>query len=335
MIETVLKSPFGLCLLMGLALLLQGHTCRASTTTPFPIRNQSPLIQIFGLPETEGAGLAAPEKLSTRLSLAVASNQTTTTRSGESILLDGETYRLNLALRYGVGKNFEVGADIPYIAHDGGFLDRFIINWHDTFGLPQVGRDKAPRNRLAYLYARNGELLVDLRDETQGLGDISLSAGMLLTEGRQGVPCSATLHLSLKLPSGDSDRLLGSGSTDLALSLSLARTGRIGLYGGAGLLLLTRGQVLPDLQRNLVGFGHLGIGWAPGSRIRLKAQLDGHSSFYSGSSLNELDSATLQLSLGGTLVLSDKTVLDLAVTEDIVVDTAPDVSFLLSLRRNF
>jgi len=64
-------------------------------------------------------------------------------------------------------------------------------------------------------------------------------------------------------------------------------------------------------------------------------QLSGHTPLYQGSDLKELTANTLQLHSGGTIRLPGALLLDIAVSEDIAVDTAPDVALHLSLRRQF
>jgi hypothetical protein len=98
---------------------------------------------------------------------------------------------------------------------------------------------------------------------------------------------------------------------------------------------LSSGDILREQQRHAVGFASVGGGWSPASWIGFKLQLDGHTPFYGGSSLPELSSNSLQLVMGGTLGLSRSTVLDLGVTEDVAVNTAPDVVFHLNLKHSF
>ncbi len=306
---------------------------------PFATSNQAPLVRIYGLPTAARATLLGKGRASVRLTVEVANSLTRSRRSGEAILLDGETTRGALTLRYGLGPRVEVGIEVPYLSHSGGVLDRFIENWHDAFGLPQGGRDRVPRNRLAFIYIRDSEVAVDLEKDASGFGDLRLLTALQLW-GETSGSSSAALHLSLKLPTGDSERLLGSGSTDLALSLAGARNwplelGRLSVFGSAGLLLMGDSEVLEEQQRPAVGFGSLGAGWAPRERFGLKLQLNGHSSFYRDSNLNEIDSGSVQLTVGASLGLTPATVLDLAVTEDILVDTAPDVVVHFSLKHTF
>jgi len=317
-----------------LALLGSSGLAAAADLTPLATRNQSPLVQIYGLPAAASATVLAPQQNAFSLTEDAASNNIDVSNANESLLLDGETYRTTLRLRHGLPGGAEIGLAIPYVVQTGGFLDGFIIDWHNTFGLPQGGRKAEPRNRLLYRYQRGDSTPLLLDQRSAGLGDIVLTGGWQLPSSS---PANAfALRASLKLPTGDADKLLGSGSTDLALWLSAShRVSSISLYASAGALGMTDAKVLRDQQRHVVGFGTLGAAWGPLSWLALKLQIDGHTAFYNGTSLNELGGRSLQLNIGGTLGRSGGTQLDLAVGEDILVDTAPDVVFHLALRRQF
>jgi len=329
------------CLLASmLGILLLPLTAPAIELIPFATNNQSPLIQIYGLPHAEPAAILENGQVSARLTLDVANNFTFLNTDTESVMLDGETYRSTLALRYGYNDRFEVGIDIPYVSHNGGFLDGFIENWHDTFGLPGGDRDKFPRDRLQYSYRRNNRQLLDLTDSSAGLGDLRMSAGWQLVEEAGERPGAASLRFSLKLPTGDSDKLLGSGGTDLAVSLAGQREfpadiGRVAVFASLGALWTSDGDVLDQQRQNLAGFGSVELGWEAKNWLALKLQLDGHTALYQDSSLDQIGSDSMQLVMGGTIEFAERTTLDIAVSEDILVHTAPDVVFHLSLRKVF
>jgi hypothetical protein len=307
---------------------------------PFQTANRSPVAQIFGLPGPGTALLLPAGGTAAEFAVDTANNFSKNAHGDEVSFLDGETYRFSLGLRHGVTPRFEAGFDLPYLAHSGGFLDTFIEGFHDTFGLPQSGRDNAPRDRLLYSYRRAGVEEIRVDDDTAGVGDVRLGAAWQLWRGAEGQPPrGGALRASLKLPTGDSDRLLGSGSTDLALWLSATRGWRLGgtelaAFGAAGAMALTDGQVLKEQQRNLVGFGTLGAGWRPLDWLVLKVQFDGHTPFFDHSDLRELGSA-VQLVMGGDLAVGERTSLELGLSEDIAVDTSPDVVFRLALRHRF
>jgi hypothetical protein len=270
----------------------------------------------------------------------MASNYAKDSTPHESILLDGEAYRLTLAGRYGIRERFEAGVELPMVGHGGGIFDGFIEGWHDFFALPQGGRKEAPRNRLLYRYTRDGKDLLRVDDSSFGIGDLRLTAGYQLYRGDEADPVALALRGSLKLPTGNSSSLHGSGSTDTALWLTASNDyrlsiGHLTLFGAGGGIAMTRGDILPDQQRSIVGFGNLGAGWAPADWIAFILEISSHTPFYKGSDLKELSSSSFQLHTGGTLRLPASMLLDIDVAEDIAVNTAPDVTFHLALRRPF
>jgi len=326
-----------------LALLCSSMPCLAADMeiTPFRTVNQSPLVQIFGLPADSGAAIAPSGRFRFSLTQDVASEYAVDEKSNERITLDGESYRWTLAARYGFGERFEAGVDIPYLLYGGGFLDSFIIYWHNAFGLPQGGRDSAPKNRLLYNYEKNGVQKLRMGHPGSGIGDISLNFGMKLYDAAdQGSHDNLALRAALKLPTGDSGSLRGSGSTDFALSLcgamnSFTEWGSLGLYGSLGGIAMTRGDVLSDQQNNVAAFGTAGLGWGPAEWISFKLQLNAHTPLYHGSSLDELSTSSLMLVSGGALKFPGDYLLDIGVSEDLAVTTAPDVAFHLGLSKQF
>jgi len=255
-------------------------------------------------------------------------------------MLDGETYDFTLSLRYGIAKDLELGMEIPYLVNSGGFLDGFIEGFHDLFGLPQGSRKSYLRNRLLYQYTRNGETKAQVNNGSSGIGDIRLTGAWQLYGGNAESSRAVALHAAVKLPTGNGNRLFGSGSTDFSLWLTASNDfrlplGHLTLYGAGGGMVMTDGDVLEDQQRNLAAFGSLVIGWSPVGWLALKVQADGHTSIYTGSSLKEVNSGSVQITGGGTIGLTKNTFLDIGVSEDLVVNTAPDVVFHLALRSRF
>lgn len=307
---------------------------------PFHTQNQNPVVQIFGLPAISDSRILPAGSKELTLILDIANNYVDDSTRNERITLDGETYRLDLVGRFGIGSRLELGFEIPYIFQSGGSLDGFIENYHSTLGLPQGGRDQAPKGRLLFNYQRNGANLFRVDQSNSGIGDLRLTAGFQLYRDDTESPLALALRANLKVPTGNSDELHGSGSTDLALWLTGSQgwktaSGFWKIFGGGGILGMTKGNVLPDQQQNAVAFGSLGGGWHPLSWLTLKVQFDGHTAFYKDSDLVELSSGSVQIVMGGTLHFSDRTALDIGVSEDLVVKTAPDVVFHFALRHRF
>ncbi len=329
-----------LCSLSILALTCCATATLAAPIEPLATRNQSPLAQVYGLPAAAGARVVPAGGVAAALRYDLANNIADEAEIKETLLLDGESTRLTLDLKVGLGHDLEAGVEVPYVAQRGGFLDRFIDGWHNTFGLQANARDQAPRNRLHYLYVRNGETRLDFQRSSGGLGDITLNGAWQFLDTPGDAPRAMALRVALKLPTGDSARLLGSGGADLAVGLAgdigtATPQGDVGLYGGFGLAYLSPGDILPGQQRRLAGYGHLGAGWRPLNWLTLQLQLDGLTGLYRDSELAQLDNPSLQLAIGGSLLLPGTVFLDLAAVEDIAVATAPDVAFHLALRHRF
>ncbi|MEE9936731.1 MAG: DUF3187 family protein [Deltaproteobacteria bacterium] len=311
----------------------------AAEITPFAVQNQSPLVAIYGLPAAASGRVLARGEAFLGLTLDLANHYTTGRNGFENLVLDGESLRVMLSGRYGLGRRAEAGVEIPLWIVGGGFLDSFIDSYHTAFGFPGGGRDLAPKNRLLYRYEKNGVSLLHLERSGQGLGDIRLTGAWQMYSAAAGGRHLA-LRAQLKLPTGDAGSLRGSGSTDLALWLTGARqrsfsAGTLSLFGAAGALGMTKGRVLAAQQRPLVGFGTLGAGFRPLSWMELKVQADAHTSFYKDSDLTQIDAPSVQLTVGGALHLAPRLSFDIGVTEDLAVGRSPDVVFHLGLSRTF
>nr|WP_320132933.1 DUF3187 family protein [uncultured Holophaga sp.] len=318
-----------MCLrLPGLCLLLAALPLAAVEPAFFQTRNQGPLAVLYGVPTPGALGVLAPGRSEGSVRLDWSNSYALDSNGGDDLELDGETLRATLAWRRGLAPGLEVGLELPVSGSGGGVMDGFIEGYHRVFGLP--GKDRALRPQRAYRvrYAKGGQALLDRSQGSTGLGDLCLNAGWQVS--------GLTLRGSLKLPTGDPDRLLGSGSTDLALWLvGGAASGRWAFAWSGGLLAMSRGELLPEQQRRLAGFGSLALGWAASSRLALRAQLDGQTPLYGDSELRELRLPAVQLTLGGSWTLGHQRVLDLGLSEDLVVNTSPDVVVHAAYRQGF
>ena len=310
--------------------------------SPFYTRNQGPFAQIFGLPPAESGELPPPDSTRVRLVLDVANNMLSgsdedfTGVDRELVGNDGETLRATVALRHRFAGGLQVGMDIPYVLHSGGVFDGFIESFHDLFNLAQNGRDHIESGRLLYLYRDIEGETARVDTSTHGVGDILLSAAwQVLSRDRRKMSLCGTL----KLPTGESSKLRGSGGADLSVRANAIDRQTLGAahltpYGSLGLLYAGDGDIIEARQNNWIGFGTIGLGWDPLAWLALKVQLDGHTAFYD-SRLDQLGDFSMQLVTGGTLLLPREIHLDLGVVEDVTLERSPDVVFHLSVWKDF
>ena len=135
----------------------------------------------------------------------------------------------------------------------------------------------------------------------------------------------------------DNDDLLGSGSTDVFAGMHVTMREIFGqtnlsFHGSVSAISLGNSDLVN--VSDWLGYGSASLIWHPWERAALKTQVDMHSAVYD-SGLKELGDFSAQLSLGGTVALSDRTSLDIAIIEDIATDTSPDVVFHFSQRHRF
>ncbi|MDA0977849.1 MAG: DUF3187 family protein [Proteobacteria bacterium] len=319
------------------SLLISFSAAGADLFAPYSTSNLNPFVRAAGIPSP----LTLPGKETVLLQVGVdlANNFTRSSSRNESIIVDGETLQTTLGAAWRFSDRWVAAVDLPYFHHDGGSLDHFIENWHDLFGLPGGGRKSYPANQLRYAYARNNTTLVDLQQQRSGVGDVRLTLGYLVASSNQR---QWTLQAGIKLPTGDPEKLTGSGGTDGFVAIQVSQSELFGrqhlrLHSSLGILRPgendSAGDLLPGMIRDTVFFGSTTLAWRFHERVSLKTQLDYHSALFD-SSLRELGDTAAQLVLGGSVKLGNRTQLDVAGSEDIITDTSPDVAILLRLRHS-
>lgn len=303
------------------------------------LRNQNPLLQIFGLPPFQSAKIADAESNNYNLSFDVVNHAESGSNSLESIAMDGESYFLTLSLRRGFSERLELGIDVPFVAHAGGFLDNVIENWHDLLGLSNSKRRGAD-DQLGFLYSKEGQTLYELNSTTRSIGDVQLTAAIPLRKGDVADPLSVSLRSSVKLPTGSASELSGSGAVDFSLGIyasnqySLWQRG-LDISGFAGILLLGDGDILTDLQRSSVPYGGVAASLWLADRFAVATQLQVEGPYYD-SDLEELGGASAQLAVGFDYRLPrGGALLHFSITEDIAsgTTTTPDFGVHLSISK--
>jgi hypothetical protein len=302
----------------------------AAAADPFPARDLNPLLAGFGLPAALPARLSS-ESWTLAADFNWASVSLVQQAGSEQLIVDAETREARLTIGRSWSNGFAAQLQIPYRYTGGGVLDSFIDSWHDIFGLPEGTRALSPKDRMRIAYASGNTVRFDERSSQSGLGDISLDLGRSLTATSS---TAIAAWLSIKLPSGDADKFTGSGATDV--SLAIAGEHRLGdawsVFGQAGVAWLGEGERLADRQRDFGWSALAGIGWQVSRGLELKAQLDAHSAVFDEQDLDFLGDAFV-LTVGGDYRFASGWQFDVAVSEDIAVESASDVVFVLGLKK--
>ena len=303
----------------------------AGISDPLYVKNLSPVTGLFGLPSQRSADTAPNRALGAALHSSIANHFALDSDRDEFLNLDGETIRVALDLRYGLWQDWEVQLEIPWMDHSGGDLDGFIDDWHDLWGMPDGGRNNVPRDLLDYRYA-TPEIDVALRDDSSGLGDVSLSLSHAFYRSEAAV---ASLALGYKFGTGDEDDFLGSGADDIFLALRFSGEHLSDLpltwHGQVGYLRAGESDLWEEVQDQNMWFAGLALDWRVFERWSLIAQLDGHAGPLD-SDLKQLGGDAYMLTVGARWRFAEHWSVDASVVEDIRVETAPDVILQASLR---
>lgn len=200
---------------------------------PMPTRNQHPaqLVVLHMAPastEVPAAGRAVVRANAAYTSLYLLGQRDSTIWE-----MDGEYLRTATELRLGLGAGLQFGVEVAAAHTSGGFLDGFLIGYHDAFGLPDQGRDEYARDAYRVEASRGGQTVWQVESSNLSLLDLPLSLTWQLRPGGDG-RLGLALRAGLELPTGDQSRGFGSGGVDAGLgALADYRIGGIAIYGHA------------------------------------------------------------------------------------------------------
>lgn len=301
----------------------------------FALRNQHPFLHIYGLPPLQDAALGEHGKNDYGITFTVVNNAEVKDTEAESIRLDGETYFADFRLRRRVHERLEIGIDVPFVKHSNGVLDDPIFDWHDLWGMSNSKRD-GPSNELNYRYFNNGSVEQQITSSSSGIGDVQLSAAVPFVAGGAEGSRHVTMRFSVKLPTGDSADLHGSGAADAALGLYAQDSGTLlgkdfAYLGFAGVLALGDGDVLTEMQHSAVPYGGVAATWHATEQFGITGQLQAQGA-YIDSELDELGGSSIQLTVGGVYrLLRHGITFKFALVEDVISDATPDFAVHLAI----
>lgn len=296
---------------------------------PFDTVDQNPLLAGFHLPAAAPARLAG---LGTRIGATLNWSNTATIedRGDETLVLDAERRDWQLTFTHSISPRFAVRAQLPYRTVSGGMLDGFIEEWHEFFGMPNGHRPLLPRDELAIEYGWNGAVY-SRTDRYTGLGDLTLGAGYQLSDASNA---ATSIWAHIKLPTGSSDTLSGSGAVDVSLNLAreYALSSRWTAHAQLNAIYLGAGDFLRYRQRSWMWSGMAAFDYRYSQSISLTVQLDGHTAAFDETSLDMLGPAWT-LTVGGEYRWRSGWRAQFGVGEDVKVDASPDVTFTLTLQK--
>jgi hypothetical protein len=309
--------------LAGLLLIVPGMACADEF---FPVRDENPLIRGFYLPLPSDSRLTDGQSLSATLSLTNTLN--VEDRPGESVLVDGESDVLRLTYENTLWQSWRYRFTVPIIHDSGGFLDSAIDRWHRWFGFNPGNRPIYPKNEIVYSYSGRGH--VDITQSQTGIGDMSGDIGWYAIDDAHR---TLSFWGGLAAPTGSVSTLTGDGAWDgAAWAHGALRWPKWQLAAELGLAQPFGDEIFAGYAHKTSVFARFAATRALGSLWSLRAQLDGQSGRVADSDIRLLG-PSLELTIGAVRRLGDRWRLEFGFAEDAAVNTAPDITFFLGIRR--
>lgn len=159
----------------------------------------------------------------------------------DQFFLDMEIFRVNFLFTYGLTQDLQLDVEVPFLHIGGGVQDGLIENFHNNLGLGQAGRDTFPRGETTLALFLDGKKVFLSDFSFSGLGDVVVSVKWPIYEGAEGSTFLPKIdaRVAVKLPTGDADKLLGSGHADYGIGIGSS------ILFGRGCLHLNLGAIFP------------------------------------------------------------------------------------------
>ncbi|MCA8964615.1 MAG: DUF3187 family protein [Planctomycetes bacterium] len=309
-----------------------GCTTPTAFAGPLPVRNQHPAqLLVQSMPprraavQEAGAVAARGEAAYTNLFLFGNHN-------GDQFVMDGEYLRAALAADVGLGGGFEFGIEVPVAHTSGGFLDDFVIGYHDLFGFPDQARSTNPKDVWEIEATRGGQTVWQVQSEAFELLDIPLT--LTWSPCASGPPGAAptpgfawALRAGIELPTGNDERGYGSGQLDTTFGAVFEqRFEQAAVYGHlqhtfAGTPAPARREGFSFRDVSAAGIG-VELPWAVD--FAALVQLGFETSTLRELDLREANQDQLLLWVGGRWQVASAWSLEFAFGEDLIGHVSPD-----------
>ncbi|MFN3240452.1 MAG: DUF3187 family protein [Planctomycetota bacterium] len=185
---------------------------------PLPVRNQHPAQLMVLHLDPAGAAVLPAGQTSWRADLAYTSLFLNGSNPQGAWFMDGEVLRAALDAKVGLGEGLQLGLQLPFAHTSGGFLDDFIIDYHDLFGFPDQNRSTSPKDEFVVNASQGATTVWSKQESGAELLDVPVHlAWQLQPPGDERL--GLTLRGGFELPTGDQDAGYGNGEVDFAFGV--------------------------------------------------------------------------------------------------------------------
>ncbi|MBU1170613.1 MAG: DUF3187 family protein [Proteobacteria bacterium] len=298
---------------------------------PLTQSSRFPLMLMVMTPEAESPTLPQGQ-----VSLHVVTDYTSVFINKQSenwqLLADMEIGGITPGFDMRIGEHASWGYALPLVSMNAGFMDGFLADYHKAGHFPDYGRSLRPDNEFAYVVEKDGQEWFS--PETGGLhpADSRLNLKYVF---HKNLACSAALMYSIKLPTGDEKKGLGSGRVDHGFFLlSRMVRGPVVFYLNPGLILphdpVTLGA---DVHFRTMATFFAGAEYLASENMSLNVQLNTFTSPLSGTGMETLDRPCVELAFGLVCRLRTGLSLDVSFNEDLS-GPAPDFTVRAGIKAD-
>ncbi len=297
---------------------------------PLYVQNLSPVAGP-SFPPPRGAGVLERGSNVVVLNTSLANHFVIQEDENARLFMDGQTTKITMEWRRSLTDRLDVSLSIPIVSQNKGFLDSTISDWHDLWGLPDGERKYFQNDNLRYSY-QAPSINLDFSSPSSGMGDIGLFSNYLIFSSPA---FTASFGSGAIFSSGKSDSFLGAGSEQITVAVHMSGVSQafnnFGWNVHAGYAYsIGDWFAIKDTER-FRWFSGTSLSRKMSDRISALIQLDTHHRLMNNAT-KPLDQIVAILSLGLRFKLHDKLIFDLSFSEDIKVESAPDITFNGTLR---
>jgi hypothetical protein len=299
---------------------------------PFEWISQHPLTLMFLQFPAESAYILKPgvNRVGYRIDFA---NSMFVEQSGTGLVqIDLEGFRQTLSYRRALNDRIELAAFLPLQSNTSGFMDSWIQNWHDFFGLPTGDRPNFAKNQYSFVVAEDNSFKILGDSGNFGIGDISLTGKYFIRPEDARLP-ALSARAGIKLPTGDSGNQLGSGGFGFGIDLLAQKAyGRLILYGQTGYIFTGSSDF--DLDTHDLFEWSLAGEFQTSRKHSWIVQVHKITNpFYT--SVQDIDSDTFEMALGWKRIIGRNLIWEGGFSEDVVVDSGPDFAAFTQFSYTF
>ncbi len=171
-----------------------------------------------------------------------------------------------------------------------------------------------------------------LDDAENGIGDLSLQFKTRLRAATERGP-ELALRIAAELPTGDEEKLMGSGGVDLGLgAIAEWRRGRSRFVGSAGVVWVGEAEILERAGAELRVAPRAGLAWSWRASPRVALALQGayYRSPIERSGFAELEKNLAEIAANVSYRARDDLWLSFGAIENLVVESGADFSLVMS-----